>query len=159
MNKTFRTVWNATRQCFMVASERTRTRGKAGGSLEVRAVVEAVAAALMVLAEWDAPAQAADCTSLSVSGAIVSTGSGAVTVTIPEGASISSACILGAHMHLSVSPTGALLVTNTAASLFAQVFLRDCAVLIELLDLRDVLLADFFELVNVRLGKFVFVDC
>ncbi len=61
MNKNYRVIWNAVRQCFVVASEAVRARGKSSSSS--KAVVAAALAALFV-----APAaQAADCAAPIVS--------------------------------------------------------------------------------------------
>lgn len=61
MNKNYRVIWSAVRQCFVVASEAARARGKSSSSS--KAVVAAALAALFV-----APAaQAADCAAPIVS--------------------------------------------------------------------------------------------
>jgi hypothetical protein len=58
MNRAFRIVWNEARQCFMVASELTKSRGKASSSGVRKVVADALVAAALTLglgsAAWGA---------------------------------------------------------------------------------------------------------
>ena len=100
MNKSYRIVWNHVRNCLMVVSEATKSRGKGAAS---KAVVETVAAALMALGVANAMA-----TAITVPGTYASPyGS---TISLANGDSLSilnnGTVALGGYLNPAINVNG-----------------------------------------------------
>ena len=100
MNKIHRTVWNEARQCFVVASETAKAKGKASSSRS--GVVPAVAAALLALGGGQQALAADIC--------------GAGTTTISTTVASGSKCVLGNGESVSISGAGSISVTSNASA-------------------------------------------
>ena len=99
MNKIHRTVWNEARQCYVVASETAKAKGKASSART--GVVPAVAAALLALSAGHGLAAVTDICTTTPTTAI----SGAITGT--------NQCLLGNGEGVSISGTGSIVVNAT----------------------------------------------